>query len=72
MLMANSNRRKYISNFKRYGYIKHITRGILAHDLEMILRGPAHLRKGQAPLNALQELARCFITEDMCLLVTLM
>ena len=50
---------------------QHITRGILSHDLELILWGPANLCKAQAPLNTLQVLACCFVTENMCLLVTL-
>lgn len=44
---------------------------VLAHNLKLILRGPAHLRKAQTTFDTLEVLARCFITEDMRLLVAL-
>lgn len=43
----------------------------LAHNLQLVLRGPAHLRKAQTAFDTLQVLARDLITEDMGLLVAL-
>lgn len=44
---------------------------ILAHNLQLILRGPAHLRKAQTPFDTLQVFPRSLVAEDMGLLVAL-
>lgn len=43
----------------------------LAHNLQLVLRRPAHLRKAQAAFDALQILARNLIAENMGLLIAL-
>jgi hypothetical protein len=43
----------------------------LAHNLQLILGGPAHLRKAQTPFDTLQVFPRSFIAEDMGLLIAL-
>lgn len=44
----------------------------LAHDLQLILRGPADLGKAQAALDTLQVFPRDLVTQNVRLLVALM
>lgn len=44
----------------------------LAHDLQLIIRGPASLRKAQTSLDTLQVLPGDLVAQDMGLLITLM
>lgn len=39
------------------------------HNLQLVVRGPAHLRKTQTPLDTLEILASDLVAEDMRLLV---
>jgi hypothetical protein len=42
----------------------------LTHQLELVIRRPAHLGEGQTPLDTLQVFARTLIRHDMGLIVT--